>query len=380
MGRSAWRLNERTRMGPAGWGRAMVGRWVMVAAVWAGWAAGVGAAAGQVSVLDVAYGDGHVRQVLDVHRPAGQGAERRPCVLWVHGGGWQSGDKATAGPGRNLLLGAGFVVASTNYRYSSQGTSPAQVHDVKAAVRHLRANAAAYGIDPTRIGIWGSSAGGHLAALVGTSGGVAAAEGTVGPWEGVVSSRVQAVVDWFGPADFFRVEGWHLGAGTAEAALLGFALRDVQANRSNPAWAEQVALALLTGPTTHVSADDPPFLIAHGDADGVVWPRHSELLHADLVAAGGAATLRIVPGAGHGLGPVQAAEALAFFQETIGVGVPIGCPRDVDADGRINVDDLHALHAAGADLDHDGAADAADRRCLEAALRRAEGEGMGAGR
>lgn len=323
---------------------------------------------------DVAYGDGHERQVLDVYVPPGASAPR-PVVVWIHGGGWQNGDKASAAGRAAALMNLGFVVVGINYRYSQQAVFPAQIHDCKAAIRHLRANAATYNINPSRIGVWGSSAGGHLVALLGTSAGVMDAEGTVGGNLNQ-SSRVQAVADYFGPSDFFGVEGWHTNcaADTAEEALLGACLADIQANQGNPEWAEEVARAHLAGPVTHVSPDDPAFHIAHGTADNTVWPEHSENLFALLQAANVPSVLRLVPGAGHGLPASEDAVVRAFFvQRLMTSPPPPACVGDANRDRNVNAADLSVLlggfgeatpSGENGDLNGDGVIDAADLSVL----------------
>src|SRR5436305_12322843 len=151
-------------------------------------------------VRDVAYVEGGgPRQTLDLYLDQ-NATGPLPLVVWVHGGGWQAGSKEGAGPARLVLLGKGYHVASINYRLSQQAPFPAQIEDCKAAVRWLRAHAGEYHFDPDHFGVWGASAGGHLVALLGTSGGVKELEGNLG--NAGVSSRVQAVCDWFGPADF----------------------------------------------------------------------------------------------------------------------------------------------------------------------------------
>ncbi len=136
-------------------------------------------------------------QRLDVFVPDGPGPW--PLLVWVHGGGWQNGDKALQATGSQLRQATrGYVVASINYRLSGVAPHPAQIHDCKAAIRWLRLHAAEYRIDPARVGAWGSSAGGHLVALLGTSGDVPALEGDENPG---ASSRVSSVVDWYGPSD-----------------------------------------------------------------------------------------------------------------------------------------------------------------------------------
>jgi acetyl esterase/lipase len=150
---------------------------------------------------DLAYVEpGHERQRLDLYLPPA-GDRPTPVIVWVHGGGWAGGSKARTPASR--MVQAGFAVAAINYRLSQHAIFPAQIHDCKAAIRWLRAHAAEYRLDPKHIGVWGSSAGGHLVALMGTSNGVADLEGQLGHPE--QSSDIQAVVDWFGPTDFLTV-------------------------------------------------------------------------------------------------------------------------------------------------------------------------------
>jgi acetyl esterase/lipase len=143
---------------------------------------------------DIAYGK-HERQKLDVFVPKGDGPF--PLVIWVHGGAWEGGSKE-GGPTAGLLP-LGYAVASVNYRLSKHAVFPAQIHDVKSAVRFLRANAKKYNLDPERFGAAGASAGGHLVALLGTSGDVKDLDGDGDNKE--VSSRVKCVLDYFGPTD-----------------------------------------------------------------------------------------------------------------------------------------------------------------------------------
>lgn len=243
---------------------------------------------------DLAYGTVSGAQKLDLYLPA-SGEGPFPVVVWLHGGGWKGGDKRLAGAAPPLLLRSrGFAIASVNYRLTGEAAFPAQINDVKAAVRWLRANARQYRLDPGRIGAWGISAGGHLAALLGTSGGVAALEGA-GIGNGGESSRVEAVVDWFGPADLPRFEEHGAATGCREvkgleevAALLG----------GSPAERPQAARA--ASPLTYVTPDDPPFLIQHGTEDCTVPWLQSEVLKEALAAAAGEqnVSLTLLP-AGH---------------------------------------------------------------------------------
>ncbi|MGA2256818.1 MAG: alpha/beta hydrolase [Thermoguttaceae bacterium] len=233
---------------------------------------------------------GHKRQKLDLYIPK-QAVGPLPVIVWIHPGAWMFGGKeeCPAIP----FVGKGYAVASINHRYSTQAPFPAQIEDCKAAIRWLRANAKTYNLDPGRFGVWGASSGGHLAALVGTSGDAKDLEGTLG--ELGPSSRVQAAVDWFGPTDIAKMGGGHDQPDSPESILLGGPVpkNKDKAERANP--------------ITYVSKDDPPFLIMHGDRDNMVPFHQSELLYEALKKAGVDATLKPVKGAGHG-GPAFGSE------------------------------------------------------------------------
>jgi acetyl esterase/lipase len=200
-------------------------------------------------------------------------------IVWVHGGGWTNGDKARGSA--FVFATKGYAVASINYRFSQHAIFPAQILDCKAAIRWLRANARKYGLDSDHIGAWGASAGGHLVALLGTTTGVKELEGPGGNAD--QSSRVQAVVDWFGPTDFLTI-----GAKETRTKLLG---GDPQANKEKAAKAS---------PITYVSKDAAPFLIMHGDKDKTVPISQSETFAEALKKAGADATFVIVKGGKHG--------------------------------------------------------------------------------
>lgn len=232
---------------------------------------------------------GHERHKLDIHIP--QGADRPlPLIVWVHGGGWQNGSKEGCPPLRKGYVQRGYAVASINYRLSGHAVFPAQIEDCKAAIRWLRTHADEYHIDPARIGVWGSSAGGHLVALLGTSGDVK--EFDVGG-DLDRSSRVQAVCDYYGPTDFKvfvttpRYES-HAGPTSPEAKLIGGAVL------------ENIDQAARVNPIRYVSADDPPFLIVHGDVDRTVPLNQSSLLFVALKQAGTDVHFHTIHGAGHG--------------------------------------------------------------------------------
>jgi acetyl esterase/lipase len=200
-----------------------------------------------------------------------------PPIIYIHGGDWSGGSKE-GGPGMHLP-GLGFAVAKINYRLSSQAIFPAQIEDCKAAVRFLRAHAAEYHLDSNHIGAWGVSAGGHLAALLGTSGG---------------GARVQAVCDFFGPMTF-------IGAPPEMQARMDSPSSGVYKLLGGPP-SKKPDLAKMASPITYVSGSSAPFLIVHGDRDDVVPLQQSQLLEAKLKSAGVLATLIVVPGAGHGTG------------------------------------------------------------------------------
>ena len=232
--------------------------------------------------------DGHERQTLDLYVP--DTGENLPLIIWVHGGAFRGGSKENYVPMEYLK--AGYAGASFNYRLSQHAIFPAQIEDVKAAVRWLRANAETYRLDPNRFAAWGSSAGGHLVAMLGTAGDVAEFE--VG--ENLeVSSRVQAVVDYFGPTDFLQMDAQRLsdgmvhdGADSPESELVGGPIQEHK---------DRVARA---NPITYVSKDDPPILIVHGDRDPLVPYQQSVLLKEALEKAGVSVTFYRVEGEGHG--------------------------------------------------------------------------------
>jgi acetyl esterase/lipase len=244
---------------------------------------------GVAAMRNLAYVDGgHERQKLDLYLPKEGG--NFPLIINIHGGAFKMGDKSQGVPAD--YLARGYAVASINYRLSQHAKFPAQIEDCKAAVRWLRARAGQYRIDPNRIAAWGASAGGHLAAMLGTTGDTREFD-VGGNLE--QSSAVQAVVDYFGPTDFLQMDGHRLKDGmthnppdSPESQLIGGA---IQENR------DKVARA---NPITYVTPVDPPFLICHGDADPMVPHHQSELLEAALRKNNVPVEFHTVKGAGHG--------------------------------------------------------------------------------
>jgi acetyl esterase/lipase len=238
---------------------------------------------------DVAYvEDGHPRQTLDLYLPPADAP--LPLVVYVHGGAWLTGDKGDAPPLE--YLSEGYALAALNYRLSQHALFPAQIEDCKAAIRWLRAHAGQYGLDPEKFVAGGASAGGHLAALLGATGQIR--EFDVGEHLDV-SSRVQAVVDFFGPTDFLQMDAHRLpegmthdDAGSPESRLVGGPIQE------NP---DKVARA---NPITYLRADAAPFLIVHGDRDPLVPHHQSELLAEALEGLGVPVTFYTVKGGGHG--------------------------------------------------------------------------------
>ncbi|WP_025684881.1 alpha/beta hydrolase [Paenibacillus maysiensis] len=189
-----------------------------------------------------------------------------PAVMYIHGGGWNGGDKQNYGGQvwNASLAQQGFVAINVNYRFSSQAIFPAQIIDLKDAVQWIRAHAERYGIHPGRIGVWGHSAGGHLAALLGTS-------GDHSPWEkGEISTAVQAACSVSGGMDLIALAEY---GNDAEAALIGATLENIH---------EHKELADLACPMTHIHEHMPPFLIIHGEEDAIVPIIESEKLYAKL--------------------------------------------------------------------------------------------------
>lgn len=238
---------------------------------------------------DLAYvPDGHARQKLDLYLP--KDGTNLPLIINIHGGAFKMGSKEHGVPLE--YLAQGYAVASINYRLSQHALFPAQIQDCKAAVRWLRAHAAEYRLDPRHFAALGSSAGGHLAAMVGTTGDTT--EFDTGP-NLDQPSRVQAVVDYFGPTDFLQMDAHRLpngqvhdSANSPESELIG---GPIQENKEKTAKAN---------PVTYVTAGDPPFLICHGDRDPLVPHHQSVLLEAALKHAGVPVKFCTVKGGGHG--------------------------------------------------------------------------------
>lgn len=240
-----------------------------------------------IDAIPYAAPDGHELYV-DLYLP--EGVEHPPLLVWVHGGGWQFGDRAPLPT--TAFVRDGYAIASVDYRLSPVAPFPAQIHDVKAAIRFLRANAARYAYDATRIGILGVSAGGHLAALVGTTNGDEQLEGSVGD-DLDQSSSVQAVVSYFGASNLTTILDQSTPFGLklrvpGLTLLLGGPLE------------EKMDLAREASPVFHVDAGDPPLLLLHGDQDPQMPINQSHELYGAYEAMGLDAHFEVVHGAAHG--------------------------------------------------------------------------------
>ncbi len=236
--------------------------------------------------IEFANVDGHSLK-LDLYLPTE--TQDAPLVVWIHGGGWRGGSKNNCPI--SWLTEDGYAVASISYRLTDRAIFPAQIHDCKAAIRWLRANAGKFGYRTTRVAVSGSSAGGHLAALVGTSGDVQELEGAVG---GNLdqSSRVDAVVDFYGATDFVLRSKTQPHRANQEGSVV-YRLLGGGADR-------KVELAKQASAAFHVSKDDPPFLVFHGSNDKTVLLDQSQRIKEVYTKAGLPITLHVLDGSGHG--------------------------------------------------------------------------------
>ncbi|MCM3601322.1 prolyl oligopeptidase family serine peptidase [Robertmurraya korlensis] len=223
-----------------------------------------------------------------------QKSRPRPLIVFIKGGGWGFHHPQKTFefiPQLVMFAKNGYVVASIEHRTSHEGKFPTQLYDVKNAIRYLRAHATQYNINPNRIGVWGNSSGGHLAALLGTTGEIRELDGD-GEYSNE-SSSVQAVVDWYGPTDMLQMSKYPADVDfdspdSPESVLIGGALQENKdkVKRANP--------------ITYITKDDPPFLIMHGDKDRRVPYNQSVLLFEALKKANVEATMVKIKGAGHG--------------------------------------------------------------------------------
>jgi acetyl esterase/lipase len=270
--------------------------------------------------LDIDYvGDRHVGHRMDIHLPKKK-KKKCPVVISIYGSAFFSNNSkgATFSQGMGqALLDAGYAVVTVNHRASSDAIFPAQIHDIKAAIRFVRANTESFSLDKRFIGIMGWSSGGHLASFAGASNQVRTfeyqgetidIEGALGPHTDV-SSHVDAVVDWFGPTNFLIMDECgssmqHDDPKSPESQLVGGA---IQANKDK---------CHLADPATYISSNTAPFLIIHGDNDPLVPHCQSEYLFEKLEEKNISAELVIIPGGKHGPGviiPYYIQQMITFF-------------------------------------------------------------------
>lgn len=245
--------------------------------------------------FDVPYvKDGDASQRLDIYYPQTQPSHPLPLIVHIHGGGWMGGSKH---PCDTRLVAHGYVIASVEYRFSQKAKFPAQIQDCQAAIRWLRANAKQYHINPEKVGVIGSSAGGHLSALVGVTGGKKIFAAIGGNEE--QSDAVSCVCDIFGPKNF---------ASVMDQAEKDQNVRNVfQFNTPSDPYSELIGAKLsdrertaAVSPISYVDKNSPPTLILHGTHDAAVPFAQSEEFAAAMKRSGATVWLQKFPGAGHG--------------------------------------------------------------------------------
>jgi acetyl esterase/lipase len=230
---------------------------------------------------------GEISLKMDLHRC---GEQKGPLLLWVHGGAWRSGSKSSM-PLKDLVC-AGYPVASVEYRLSPVAKFPAQIHDLKAAIRFLRARAAEQDVDARTIIVAGDSAGGHLAALVGVSNGEEKLEGKIGTHL-EESSDVQGIISFYGAANLTTI----LSQSTAHGLKVRVPALDLFLGGQPDTVSE---LARLASPVLHVDKNDPPLLLLHGDQDPQMPINQAHELHGAYKAAGAKVDFEVIHGAAHG--------------------------------------------------------------------------------
>jgi acetyl esterase/lipase len=258
------------------------------------------------TIADQPYATVSGRQLLaDLYLPRGISAPV-PVIVWLHGGGFRIGDRKLAPDLSRFFARRGFAMVSVDYRLSGQAIFPAAIEDVKAALRWVRAIADQYGLDPERVGLWGSSAGGYLAAMAATT----PSELFAGrePAQGIAPARILAVVDGYAPIDFLQIDAYlspgEVRSGDPETASIPIGERAADSDSRLSLFLgapietvpEQVRRA---NPISYVTGAEPAFLILHGLCDSAIPAHQSELLFAALAAADNEVTLILIEGLGH---------------------------------------------------------------------------------
>ncbi|MFM7842742.1 MAG: alpha/beta hydrolase fold domain-containing protein [Planctomycetota bacterium] len=280
---------------------------------------------GTKMVRDIPYiTDGDDAQKLDLYLPEQSDAKARPLIVHIHGGGWMGGNRYPCPVAH--LVGRGYVVASVGYRFSQKAIFPAQIQDCLAAIRWLRANHEKYGIDRERVGVVGGSAGGHLSALVGTTGGRKIFPAIGGHEE--QTDRVQVVCDYFGPKNF--------GSVMKQAAEDPNVKNIFKFNSPSDPYSRLIGVSLegnsaqtnAVSPIYYVTADCPPTLMLHGTHDALVPYAQSEEFAAALKSKGVPVWLQKLPGSGHGGAAFSKPQVTTlihnfFDKHLLGLDVPI---------------------------------------------------------
>jgi len=275
---------------------------------------------------NVAYGTVSDSQTLNIYLP-NEGEGPFPVIVAIHGGAFKMGS-ATGGDVAAMLQGVnyGYAVVSINYRLSGEATFPAAVNDCKAAIRFIKANASTYNLDPERIAVWGDSAGGNLAAMVGTTGNVTTLDGD--NQENLdISSAVQAVVDWFGPLNFLEMDAQFAASGITPAMGATSSESSPESQYIGQLITTDPELTQQANPATYIGTmmkdTAPAFLIQHGSADGNVPVQQSVDFANALTSVLGEdkVTLVLLEGAGHGTSEFTTQENLelvfAFLDQVL---------------------------------------------------------------
>ena len=258
-------------------------------------------------ITDLVYAEINGRQLLaDLYLPKVK-KEPLPVIIWLHGGGWRFGDRRLGPDFTRYFASKGFAMVSIDYRLSDEDTFPAQIHDVKTAVRWVKTIATEYGLDGNKIGFWGSSAGGHLAALAATT----EPNQFIGenPLYSEMTSEVQAVVIGYGPVDFLKIDEQRELDGIIEEDPESVQI-PTDKKTSDPDSFESLFLGapILTcpervkeaNPLTYIKSGLPPFLIMHGLSDVAVPAHQSRLLYQDIADKENNVSLYLIKGLGHG--------------------------------------------------------------------------------
>jgi len=252
-------------------------------------------------IKDIPYcADGHKLHRLDILRLKKRPKGPMPVIVWIHGGGFVGGSKTSGYQRLERFVRRGYLCATIDYRFAYEKRFPAQLQDCKCAIRFLRAHAGKYRLDPKHIGVWGGSAGGNLVSMLGVTGGVKEFEGD-GGWE-KYSSRVQAVVDYYGMTDFLAIYAL-AKQGKSTERFLPLDGKESISHLLGVKYFENPALCRKASPTTYASKDDAPFYIFHGDQDPLTPWSQGDLLNNVLRRAGVESDFYLVKGGKHGWPP-----------------------------------------------------------------------------